>query len=366
MTAAQRALAATWRFGVGQTTREERAEIERARLMGLTDHYLEAQDVAQLVRDHGVSVETAVEVVREARGETSPTPEPEAVVRSEPSPPPPTTERGNDGYLVDHARGTLPAAPVPVPEDIPPWTRPVAEFVALVIGLRLTVGDRRPSPFASEWTARHVGCSTMTAHRALKALAAHGFLVPDDPLPARGPGRKGTATYGTSGFTVPGTARLHSDDVPDAAVEGGAVAVEAQGVGAAGAAVEPPGEPPDERAVGGAVGDGALGMSHGSLAAVGGAGSVGHDAGRYAGRPTTDRLVAKYAGEAATGARTEPKAAFMLARQLQAKGYSAEEAVEPLLDLAGQVSASFTSADAMRALKGAYWHEPLEPWGARS
>jgi hypothetical protein len=38
-----------WKFGLGQSTREEREEIERAKLAGLVDEYLNGQRCSRLI-----------------------------------------------------------------------------------------------------------------------------------------------------------------------------------------------------------------------------------------------------------------------------------------------------------------------------
>jgi hypothetical protein len=38
-----------WKFGLGQSTREEREEIERAKLAGLVDEYLNGQRCLRLI-----------------------------------------------------------------------------------------------------------------------------------------------------------------------------------------------------------------------------------------------------------------------------------------------------------------------------
>jgi hypothetical protein len=38
-----------WKFGLGQSTREEREEIERAELAGLVDEYLNGQRCSRLI-----------------------------------------------------------------------------------------------------------------------------------------------------------------------------------------------------------------------------------------------------------------------------------------------------------------------------
>jgi hypothetical protein len=38
-----------WKFGLGQNTREEREEIERAKLAGLVDEYLNGQRCSRLI-----------------------------------------------------------------------------------------------------------------------------------------------------------------------------------------------------------------------------------------------------------------------------------------------------------------------------
>jgi hypothetical protein len=57
-------------------------------------------------------------------------------------------------WLLDqHAQGRLDPVPVhlPLPDELPEIARKIADFYRVVRGLRLTVPDDRPVPFASRW-----------------------------------------------------------------------------------------------------------------------------------------------------------------------------------------------------------------------
>ena len=352
---------ADWQFGVGQTGRQERAEIRRAEIEGRAEEYAVAQ-IAARTREQAES-----QPKRKRRRKNAETAEPHATTPptrgTEPLPLPlftPDPARWNNGLLVDHAQGRLEPVPIPIPATVVAWARPVAEFVALVIGLRLTVGDRRPSPFGSAWVAGHVGCSQPTAHRALVTLASKeiGFTVAEEPMPGRN-GRKGTAVYGIPGVTQEG----ESDRVPVAGLQPGAVPVEAQDVGAPCPAIEPSGEAVDEARVGDAEGGDAAGPLNGVVAVEGSAEEViadGHGRAMYARRPTPQHLLE----QALTLDKAARHQAYWLAQQLRDNGYNEHsEAYETLLDFAARQPVRFNTNHATRALGHAYGQPAREPWG---
>lgn len=83
----------------------------------------------------------------------------------------------------------------PLPPGSSPAVRKVAEFFALVRGLRLAVCDQRDVPFAGRWVARYVGLPERSVYRVLEVLRAAGVLERAGSLP-RGPRRSyGTALY---------------------------------------------------------------------------------------------------------------------------------------------------------------------------
>lgn len=103
-----------------------------------------------------------------------------------------------DGRL-EPARVDLP----PVPDELPESCHRVAEFYALVRGVRLWAGDDRPVPLACGWAAEKLGLGKITVWRARRTLVAAGVLAEGDPLPARG--KRATETFepGRGGDVVP-------------------------------------------------------------------------------------------------------------------------------------------------------------------
>ena len=103
-------------------------------------------------------------------------------------------------WLLDqYAQGRLDPVPVylPLPDDLPEIARKIADFYALIYGLRLTIPDRRPVPFASRWVGAKVDIPEATVWRARGALVDAGVLEPAEPLPGRG--KRPTATYAPGG-----------------------------------------------------------------------------------------------------------------------------------------------------------------------
>lgn len=331
-----------WRFGAGQTYRQERAEIERAQIEGRAEAYTVAQAATRA--DEPTKA-------KRRRATTARTPVPLPVFSPDP-------RRLNNGLLADHAKGLLPPVPIALPDEVPTWARPVAEFVALVIGLRLTVGEARPSPFGQEWVAGYVGCSPATASRALGKLADIGFTTVEAPMPARGK-PQGTAVYGIRGYTDAGG----SDGLPDAKCESTAVTVEAERIGTNGATVEPTREAPDQARVRQAE----VGASRLSAVPAAGHDADGsavaiHHSTRYAARPTPALLLDR----AIALDKPTRHQAYWLATQLRDNGYDEHGAAfDALCEFAARQSASFTTNQAVRALRAAYRRPARDPWAER-
>lgn len=354
-----------WRLGLdGQSGHEEADEIAQALADGRAKEYIAAQTEAGLV-ERSRKLEAEGKPKRQRRPKAKPSlarargagsePLPLSSVHGDP-------EACGNALLADHARGALRPVPVQLPDDLPSACAEVAEFVGLVVGLRLSCGDDRPAPLGREWVAAHVGLSPSATGRALTYLARRGWLTREGNMPARRPGRRGTALYGIAGYTAPGG----SDGMPVAGLEPGPVAVEAQDVGAPGPAVEPAREVIDEPRVGDAVRRGAAGTLDGvpavqGSAAGGGRAVVGHGEARYARRPTPALLLER----ALEVAHSPREAAFWLACQLRDNRYDEDgQAHEAILDFAARCSVSFTSREALRILRSTYRRPPREPWGS--
>lgn len=177
-----------WKLGVGQDAREERAEIERAKIEGRADEYIAAQ------------------AERDRRQQARPEPRPQRRPgrRSDPVPVPvvigsPDSE-GN-AILADHAAGLIEPIPVAVPANLPPAVERVARFVALFTGCRLSCGDDRPVPLGQAWVGARTGMSPATARRCLAALVQAGFLAPAGAMPTRGR-PNGTNLFEVVGYTA--------------------------------------------------------------------------------------------------------------------------------------------------------------------
>ncbi len=352
-----------WRFGDGQSLREERAEVERAKLAGRAEEYGVAQAEARAREQAEPKPKRRRQAKTQAPTGRRSEPLPLSSAHSDPS------AYGN-ALLADHARGALRPVLVQIPDDLPSACAEVAGFVALVVGLRLSCGDDRPAPLGREWVAAHVGLSPATTERTLRTLACRGWLRREGSMTPRRPGRCGTALYGIAGYTAPGG----SDGMPVAGLEPGTVSIEAQEVGRGGPAVEPARELVDEPRVGDAVGRGAArpldGMAAAQGSAEGGGGSVvGHGAARYARRPTPALLLERASGlldVGVSGSGSDRRAAALwLACQLRDHRYDEDgDAYEAILDLAARCPVSFTSRDALRILHYAYKRPPREPWGS--
>jgi hypothetical protein len=100
-----------------------------------------------------------------------------------------------EGLLLLHARGEIEPVQVEfLPAIIAPVARVVLADFAVIYGLRLWAGDKRPVPYGSEWVARRIERSRATVRRGLHGLVATGVLTFAGELPARGKGN-GTRTY---------------------------------------------------------------------------------------------------------------------------------------------------------------------------
>lgn len=119
----------------------------------------------------------------------------------------------------------MPVALPSLPEPVSLVVARVAEFYALVRGLRLSMEDDRPVPFACGWVAEKIGVRKVAVWRARNRLVEAGVLVHAGTLPGRG--KRGTDLF------LPG------------ALEGRAVGVEAHR--------EPEVEAPDDPVVRAAV-----------------------------------------------------------------------------------------------------------------
>jgi hypothetical protein len=64
-----------------------------------------------------------------------------------------------------------------LPENATEGMRTVADFFRLVYGLRLSVDDDRPVPFAVDWVAEHTGLSPAHVGRIIRRLRDAATLV---------------------------------------------------------------------------------------------------------------------------------------------------------------------------------------------
>jgi hypothetical protein len=121
---------------------------------------------------------------------------------------PPSRENGELGeveqLLLEYAAGRWAGVRVvlpPLPVSATPAMCGVAEFFALVLGMRRSVGLPEEVPCAVRWVGRHVGLPRASVSRALAALVAHGVLVRAEPLKAlRYP--RGTQCYRAGDFVA--------------------------------------------------------------------------------------------------------------------------------------------------------------------
>jgi hypothetical protein len=86
-----------------------------------------------------------------------------------------------------------------LPAIIAPVARVVLADFAIVYGLRLWAGDKRPVPYGAAWVAQRIGRPQTTVWRGLQGLLATGVLTFAGELPARGKGN-GTKTCLPGGF----------------------------------------------------------------------------------------------------------------------------------------------------------------------
>jgi hypothetical protein len=353
-----------WRFGDGQTAAQEQAEIAAAQAAGRTDEYMAAQQAArQRARSQRWDTTHSRALPRRANAEPCPclTDRPDDIAED-----PEQTYMA--ALLADHERGAINPEPVALdlPTGTPSTVARVADDVALLIGLRLAVGDSRPLPYAVRWRARDLGLSPATVGRALVSLVSIGALDRGEPMPPL-PGRsKGTATYLPPNL---GDAHGGSDGVPVSRLEARPVAVEAERVGAPGLAVEPTPELPHKPGVRDAVG-GRAGL-HRVLApergtedhpTVGHVGSVGHAPTPYA-WPTTSYLLDRALADARPGTRNAT--GLWLACQLRDHGTPELEADAVLAAYAGRVppgSHPYTVREAWATVRTAYRRSPRDPW----
>lgn len=351
-----------WRFGVGQTGPEERAEMERAGLAGRGYEYSAAQGVARA--EEAATPPRKPKSTRNTKARAPSARTSSSSLSS--SAPGPDLRTYMAALLDDVARQVLRPEPVTLPNlptYVPAAVLAVAQDVALCVGTRLAVGDDRPLPYACRWRAGVLGISHEAVSAALKTLVRWKSLKRAGALPGRR--GRGTALYAVPGFTS------LSDGVPDAEFEAAPVAVEAQDVGARGTAIEPAGEGVDKPGVSDAVRGGTARALDGVSAAQGSAGdglSGGHTDVRYDRfrLPTPDHLLTRATEMVFSGAGTERDAACWLACQLRDNRVADADAVEPMMSYAGTVSARFTTRDALSTLKSVYARPPRDPWGVRT
>ena len=116
----------------------------------------------------------------------------------DPCPTPPPGDLGEvEALLAAHAAGRWQPAPVELPPLAPSATSAmhrVADFFALVLGLRKSVGREDGVPFSLRWVQSHTGLPRESVSRALRSLVAAGVLLPAEVLPPRGHPR-GTQCY---------------------------------------------------------------------------------------------------------------------------------------------------------------------------
>ncbi len=121
--------------------------------------------------------------------------------------------------LEQYRAGTLSPVRVELPPLPPSASEPmrqVADFYALVAGLRRAVCDERDVPFAGRWVARHTGLPERSAFRVIIALAGSGIIERTGRLEPLLDRREGTALYApgevpTAAVGVEGRARPVGD-----------------------------------------------------------------------------------------------------------------------------------------------------------
>jgi hypothetical protein len=122
-----------------------------------------------------------------------------------PTPTPSGTPGPGDGPEIYQLEAAYKAGELE-PEDIelgpmPSWlgktARAIAEDMRRLMGLRLSVGEDRPLPYAVSFAmARGLVADRRAASRALRQLVRAGVVIEGEPLAPLKPGNAGTKTYG--------------------------------------------------------------------------------------------------------------------------------------------------------------------------
>lgn len=357
-----------WRFGEGQTYRQERAEIERAHIEGRADEYAAAQAAAR------ADEPKRRRATRATTARTSPSPLccPDDTRKARSSARP-----DNDLRTLWrlHAEGAVDPVPIALPPL--PWEHPSPAEIALhdLLGVRfgLLVADGRSEPLplaTSELVRAGIVATPSGASKLLHRFEDAGIVWSPGALPPLADAEGRVPPNGTRTF-LPGPRpagpephdgwRIEpaSNGVPVAGFEAGAVPIEAEYV-VAGDAVEPTAEPPCEPGVG----DAEVGTSRLSRVPT-----VGHDAEesaiaghgrqRYAEPPTAALLLER----AMALDKPTRHQAFWLAAQLRDNGYDEHgTAFDALCDFAARQPAGFTTTQAVRALQAAYRQPVRDPW----
>lgn len=302
-----------WRFGIGQTSREETAEILRAQVLGQTDRYMVAQAAARKAERDGTGTRTLSSSL------VTRTPAKNSARKSKPArhdPSPAKTPAalddlaGLDALLACHELGTLDPLPVrlpQLPEDAPPLAHRVADDMALLFGLRLAAFEDRPAPISARWHARRLSIDRQTANRAHRYLIRVGVLVDAGAMPGRG-GQRGTRLYALGGD--------QGSYKPTAGLERVTVAWVSPGLGT--------------------------------------------------GPPSSQMLLERALRDAEPGRRNE--FGVWLAAQLRDSGVPFVEALDVMFDYAARVPAgshAYTARAAANTLKSVYRRPARRPWGVR-
>ena len=174
-----------WRFGVGQSGAEERAEIESAKAAGLSEEYVVAQSAARLVcpvveRKTGVRDAKS----KEQRSKQAPRTRTRKAKRQVPTKDLPIYA----DRLRRHKEGRLDPIPVPLRYDLIPQglrdeLEPVARDIALVAGVRL-LDDNRHIPYSDRWRCDELGMSPASVGRAIRSLIALGVITDEGTMPS--------------------------------------------------------------------------------------------------------------------------------------------------------------------------------------
>ncbi len=354
-----------WRFGVGQSAREESAEIARALALGLSEAYAAGQTEARESEKAAEGESKRRNQGRHLRRTEPRTSSPcdiggQSPLPSAAAPVDPSGLSELDALLVCHAQGTLEPLPVDLPElpvDAPPLARLVVEDMALLFGLRLAALDDRPVPVSCRWQADRLRLHYKSVNRMHRYLVEVGVLRSVGAMPSRG-GKRGTRLY------APGS---ESDGMPGPVLEPGPVTVEREDVVPRGA-VEPAVEAVDETGVGDAIGRRPTGTLNSMVAVERAAVAVEavHAAEAYAEgrRPTPERLTERALQDAEPGRRNER--GVWLACQLRDNRYGFDDALTAMFDFARRVPPSdhpYTERHATRTLASVYRRAPRAPWG---